>query len=343
MSRTRVALVGLGMAVRPHAESYRDLAERVEVAYAYSPSAARRAAFATQFGFPLAESLEQILDDPSVAAVAVLTPPNTHLALVEACAAAGKHVLLEKPIEISRDRCEALVACCQEAGVTLGMVLQHRFRPSAERLAAVLAAGELGALVSASVSVMNWRPQAYYDAPGRGDRLRDGGGVLLTQGIHTLDLFLSLVGLPEEVFAYACTSAVHDMETEDLVAGALRFPGGALGSLSATTTAYPGSPEVIHLIGERGTALMSGTSLALHPHDGRSELLQAEEGQGGTGADPMAFPNDTHCALIADFLDAIETGGQPRISGVEALKVHRLIDALLISAERGQPVRLEDD
>lgn len=344
MSRPRMALVGLGMAVRPHAQSYLDLAERVELAYAYSPSAERRAAFAADFPFPIAESLEQVLEDESVTAVALLTPPNTHLELVERCAAAGKHVLLEKPLEVSPPRCLALVVACERAGVTLGVVLQHRFRSSGLRLRALLADGALGRLAGASVSIRNWRPQDYYDQPGRGELARDGGGVLLTQGIHTLDLFQSLVGMPEEVFAYATTSAVHEMETEDLVAGSLRFGDGVLGSLEATTAAYPGHPERISLIGEAGCAEIVGTSLEVRWHDGRTETLEAEAGQGGTGggtgADPMAFPNDTHRALIADFLDALEQGRKPAVTGREALKVHRLIEALLQSAETGAAVRL---
>lgn len=338
MSRKRVAIVGLGMAVKPHAESYRDLADRVEVAAAWSPSAARRRAFAETWGFPEAASLEAILDDPAIDAVTVLTPPNTHLELVRRCAAAGKHVLLEKPLEISGERATALVAACRDAGVTLGVVLQHRFRPSGERLREILAGGRLGRIVGASVGIFNWRPQSYYDQPGRGDRDRDGGGVLLTQGIHTLDLFLSLMGMPQEVFAYATTTAVHDMETEDLVAGSLRYADGALASLGATTAAYPGFPERISLICENGTADVVGTSLEVRYHDGTADSLHADAGQGGTGADPMAFPNDYHRALIADFLDAIGSGGVPRVTGEEALEVHRLIDALLESSAQGRPV-----
>lgn len=196
----------------------------------------------------------------------------------------------------------------------LGVVLQHRFRPAGQRLRELLQADAIGRIVSASVSILNWRPQSYYDEPGRGDRNRDGGGVLLTQWIHKLDLFLSLVGMPEQVFAYACTSAVHEMETEDLVAGCLRFPGGALGTVHATTIAYPGSPETIAIIGESGTAQLSGTSLTVDYRDGRRESHKADSSSGGTGADPMAFSHDYHRALIADFLDAVEQGWPPRIS-----------------------------
>src|SRR5207248_1912393 len=119
----------------------------------------------------------------------------------------------------------------------------------------------LGKLVSACASIPNWRPQSYYDQPGRGTRARDGGGVLLTQGIHTLDLFLSLVGTPVEAKSFCTTTPVHGMETEDLACAALRFENGALGTIHATTTAYPGFAERIELIGTRGTALLEGTSL----------------------------------------------------------------------------------
>jgi predicted dehydrogenase len=340
MAKPRVAIVGLGMAVTPHAQSYVDLAERVDVAYAFSPSEERRRAFTEKFGFPLADNLDQILADDSVTFVALLTPPNTHLELVGRCAQAGKHILLEKPLEISPARCTELVETCDAHEVTLGVVLQHRFRPAGQHLRELLEQGSLGRIVSASVSILNWRPQTYYEEPGRGDRDRDGGGVLLTQGIHTLDVYLSLVGMPEQVFAYACTSVVHEMETEDLVAGCLRFADGALGTVHATTTAYPGLPESITIIGEFGTAQLSGTSLSVDYHDGRSEKHEADGSSGGAGADPMAFPNDYHRAVIADFLDALEHRRPPRVSGREALKVHRLIDCLLQSAETGKPVAI---
>jgi UDP-N-acetyl-2-amino-2-deoxyglucuronate dehydrogenase len=323
----RVALVGLGMAVTPHAKSLADLRQRVEAAYAYSLSAARRAKFAGQFPVPLCDRLETILEDRSVGAVLILTPPNSHLELVRRCAAAGKHILLEKPLEISTARAEQLVRSA--AKVKLGVVLQHRFRPAAEKLGEILKAGRLGELVSASAMIPNWRPQSYYDQPGRGTRARDGGGVLLTQGIHTLDLFLSLAGKVSEVKSFTATSGVHRMETEDLAAAALRFENGALGVVHATTAAYPGFPERIELIGTRGTAILEGTALKAQFSDGDSFELKTESGSGGTGADPMAFPHDWHRSLLADFLDAIEHDREPRVNGEEALKVHRFIDALL--------------
>jgi len=320
----RVGIVGLGMAVAPHAKSLIDL--KVEVAHAYSPSAARRTQFGQKFPFPLCDNIESIVKDKTVDAVLILTPPNTHLELVEKFAAAGKHILLEKPLEISLERAERLVKACSK--VKLGIVLQHRFRPGAVKLREHLK--DLGQIVSASAAIPNWRPQSYYDMPGRGTRARDGGGVLLTQGIHTLDLFLSLAGEPSKVTSFVTTTPVHKMETEDLVAAAVQFKNGAIGTVHATTTAYPGFPERIELIGTKGTALLEGPSLRIELADGKKVEVKAEGG--GTGADPMAFPHDWHRSLLEDFFLSIKQNRKPRVSGEEALKVHRFIDRILGSA-----------
>lgn len=324
----RVGIVGLGMAVTPHAKSLLDLKHRVQVAYAFSPSAERRRKFAERFPFPQCDRLETILDDTAVDAVLVLTPPNTHLDIVERCAAAGKHVLLEKPLEVFTAKAEQLVK--KTSLVKLGVVLQYRFRPAAEKLRQQL--NDLGKLVSASAAIPNWRPQTYYDQPGRGTRWRDGGGVLLTQAIHTLDLFLSFVGEPLEVKSFVTTTPIHRMETEDLAVAVVRFNSGAIGTVHATTTAYPGFPERIELIGTRGTAQLEGTSLKIQLQDEKPFEMKTESGAGGTGADPMAFPHDWHRGVLADFLDAIDRNREPRVNGAEALKVHRFIDRILQSA-----------
>jgi len=329
------------MAVTPHAKSLIDLHDRVEVAHAFSPTPARRQAFAARFPFPLCDSLDTALNDKSVGAVAILTPPNTHLDLARRCAAAGKHILLEKPLEITTARAVELVETCRRAGVTLSIVLQHRFRPAGMKLAELIRVGDLGALVGCSTIIRLWRPQSYYDAPGRGVKTRDGGGVLLTQGIHTLDLMLSLAGPIAEVTGYAATTLVHRMETEDLVCAAARFANGAYGTIDATTAAYPGFAERIEMIFRNGTASLAGTALDMRYHDGRVVTVAPDDSAGGTGADPMAFPHDYHRAVWADFLDAVEGNRAPKVTGEEALKVHRLIDALIEAGARGAPVRVE--
>lgn len=329
MAKLRIGLIGLGMAVTPHARGLIDLADQVDVAYAFSPSEERRRNFAAQFPFPACDRLTAILEDPSVDAVLVLTPANTHLDIVRQCAAAGKHILLEKPVEITTARAQALVEVCRAAGVKLGIVLQHRFRPAGMALARHIASGSLGDLVGCSAVIRLWRPQSYYDEPGRGSFARDGGGVLMSQGIHTLDLMLSLAGRVSEVTGHAVTTPVHHMETEDMVCAAMRFENGAHGTVDATTAAYPGFPERIELIGRKATASLVGTRLDIAWHDGRREHVAPDQSSGGTGADPMAFPHDYHRAVMADFIAAIANGHEPRVTGEEALNVHHLIDALV--------------
>jgi predicted dehydrogenase len=337
----RIALIGLGMAVTPHAKSLIDLSDRVQVVAAMSPSAARREGFAARFGFPTTDSLEAILADPSITAVGVLTPPNTHLEIVERLAQSGKHVLLEKPLEITGERALKLVEAGEKAGVTIGVVLQHRFRAASERLAAILAQGGLGAIVSCSTRIPLWRPQSYYDEPGRGSKGRDGGGVLLSQGIHTLDQMLSLAGPIDEVCGYALTSAVHRMETEDLACHAVRYANGAVGIIEATTAAYPGAAAVIDFIGSEATASLTGDTLQVRRHDGTQEKFSGEKpAVGGSGADPMDFPHDHHRAVWRDFLDALDEGHSPRVSAREALKVHRLIDALIEAGASDRKVKV---
>jgi predicted dehydrogenase len=340
VKKTRIAIVGLGMAVTPHARGLLDLADAVEVVHAFSPSETRRRAFGERFPFPLCDSLDTILADDSVEAVAVITPANTHRDIARRCAAAGKHVLMEKPLDITTARAEELVAACRKAGVKLGVVLQHRFRPAGMRLAQLLAAGELGAIVGCSTIIRLWRSQSYYDEPGRGSFARDGGGVLISQGIHTLDLMLSLAGPIAEVAGFATTTTVHRMETEDMVSAAARFANGAIGTIDATTAAYPGFLEEIVLTGEKGTALLRGTELLVQFQDGRRVAIEPDRSAGGTGADPMAFPHDYHRAVMADFVAAIREDREPKVNGEEALRVHRLIDALIETGRTGAPVKV---
>ena len=324
----RCAIIGLGMAVTPHAKSLLDLRDRVEVAAAFSPTAARRDAFAERFGFPVTRDLDGIIEDPSIDYAVLLTPPNARAELVGSLVAAGKHVLMEKPVERTTAAAEAIVATAERAGVTLGIVLQHRFRAVAERLGERLASGALGTLAAATIMVPWWREQSYYDEPGRGTYARDGGGVLISQAIHTLDLALSLTGPAAEVVAVGGTTPIHRMEAEDFVAAGVRFASGAHGALMATTAFYPGAPERIELACSQASAVLGPDGVSIRYHDGREEDFGETQGS-GSGADPMDFPHDAHRALHADFLDALVEGRAPRVTGRDALGVHRFIDALV--------------
>ena len=326
------------MAVVPHANSALDLADRVEVAYAFSPSAARRAKFAEKFPFPQCERLETILEDRSIDAVAVLTPPATHLDLARRCAEAGKHVLLEKPLEITTARAEEMVDVCRRKGVKLGVVLQHRHKPATERLATLLHAGELGIPVGAS-AIIRLAPAGLL----RRARPRHPGARRRRRADPTSNPYprrAAVTGRGCRRRQRLCShDSGHRMECEDLVCATVRWKSGALGVIEATTAAYPGAAERIEPTGTRGTATLAGTALEVRWHDGRTESLAPDGSGGGTGADPMAFPHDYHRSVWRDFLDAVQGGGEPRVNGEEALRVHRLIDSLLASAAARKPVQ----
>lgn len=331
MAKLRMAMIGLGMAAGHHARALLDLADQVECVAAFSPTAARREAFAAEYPIPVVDSLDAIFDDPAVDAVLILTPPSSHFELVERAAAAGKHILLEKPLDISLERAEAIVDAAEKAGVKLGVVLQNRFRPAALALDLLVVTGRLGSLVGASASIRNWRPQSYYDVEGRGTRARDGGGVLLTQAIHTIDLLLSYAGTPQDVSSFVRTTPIHRMETEDLVAASFSFESGAIGTLNATTAAYPGLPDRIELIGTEGTAVLSGDTLEAAFMDGTVAKVGGERSI-GTGADPMAFGHEMHRALIGNFIGSITGEETLRVTGHDALQAHRFIEQLLAAS-----------
>jgi predicted dehydrogenase len=338
---TGIGIIGLGMAATPHLRAIRDLeaAGRVRLVGGWSPSPARRAAFAEAWQAPVFASQDALLAAPGLDLVLVLTPPGAHLAVAEAAARAGKHLLVEKPLEVTHARAEALAALAGRHGVTLGVVFQHRFRPAALRLRQAVAAGELGELLSCSASIRWWRDAAYFAQPGRGTRARDGGGVLLTQAIHTLDLLLHLAGPVTRVAAFARTSPLRAIDTEDIAAAALRFASGAIGAVDATTVAEPGFPERIELAGTGGSAMLVAERLELHVKGRPPEVLDRGL-SGGGGADPMAFDHGPHRAMWMEMLDAMAEGRAPSNAGITGLPVLRLIEAMLESAGSGAFVDL---
>ncbi len=339
-ARFGLGVVGAGMGAKPHALALNALRDRIDVRGVWRRNAAELGSFCAEHDLPAASSYEALLADPAVEAILVITPPNAREDIVAAAAKAGKHVLMEKPVERSTEAAERIVRLCDDAGVKLGVIFQHRFRAASEALAAKVASGELGQLYAANLVVPWWRPQVgYYDKPGRGTFAQDGGGVLITQAIHSLDLMLSLTGPVKAVTALAATTGLHQMETEDFVSGGMEFVNGAVGALMATTANFPGGAESLTLNFEKTSATLTGGNLTLNWMDGRTETIGEASNSGG-GADPMAFPFDWHQAQIEDFIAAVRDDHQPRSTGHTALNVHRLIDALIRSSREGRRVEV---
>ncbi len=323
-----LTIIGLGNALAPHAKAVVDLNDRVRVIHAVARNADQRRIAAEQFGFPTSDNATAAIADPRVDAVLILTPTNSHLDLAEAAFAAGKHVLCEKPLEASVERAERLVASGRRANRRLAVMLQLRFRAASQRLKSLLLANELGEIQAATMTVPWWRPQAYYDEPGRGVKARDGGGVLMIQAIHTLDLFRWFVGIESVHAAITRTTSLHRMETEDYATALVRLGNGAPGTIIATVAAFPGGPEQIMVIGSKGTARMDGSNLRVSFLNGTEDVVQ-DTGGSGSGSGFMAFSHEPHKAVIGDFLDAIEQGRDPLITGEEALATQRVIDYII--------------
>ncbi len=326
-----IAVIGAGMASAPH---LRALAEIDDATLRWIVTGnAKRAAAASALapGARVSASLDEALADPDVDVALILTPPDTHLETISAAAAAGKAVIVEKPLDITVARARQAVEVCAKAAVPLAVVHQHRFRAIVPKLKAILDDGRIGRLHSIEVRVPWWRAQAYYDEPGRGSYARDGGGVLITQAIHVLDLALYLCGPIAAVSARAMTSPGHDMEAEDLAVAVTEWECGAIGTILASTAHRPGFNDTILISGRDGTALLEGEDLTLWEGQGSAKKL-GTHAAAAPPAHPMDFSHDDHRRLLAATLAAIGQGAAPPVSGLEACRVLELIGAVTESA-----------
>lgn len=335
-----LALIGLGMVAGTHAKAVSAIGPPVRLAGVMSRDPERAHEFLSHQGLgddhsiKIFSTVDEVASDPDIDVVLVCTPPNARVKIVRTLASAGKHILIEKPIERNVEAAREIVEICEAKSVYLGVFLQHRMRASTQHARRVLASAALGEIALVEITVPWWREQSYYDEPGRGTYARDGGGVLISQAIHTLDLALDLIGPVMTVQAMARTTRLHNMESEDFVSAGLEFGCGAVGSLFASTASYPGGNEAIVVHGTKGSAKLTSGRLELNFRDGTRENYGEEVGTGG-GADPMAFTHEWHQAVVEDFVSAIRDESQPAISGREALRVQVLIETLIQSSDQG--------
>ncbi|SVB95370.1 uncharacterized protein METZ01_LOCUS248224, partial [marine metagenome] len=231
------------MAAKPHAQALNDLKKIIDIKGVFSRNSEKCQIFANKYEMPSTDNIDDLVNDSNLDMVIIITPPNQRLELIEKFSSVGKHILMEKPIERTTKEAEKIVNICKKNNVKLGIVFQHRFRESSQKLKKIIESNSLGSIFSVQVNIPWWRNQSYYDELGRGTYERDGGGVLISQAIHTLDLMLSLVGPVNEVQAISQTTNFHKMESEDFVAGGMKFNNGAIGSFFASTSCYPGYAE----------------------------------------------------------------------------------------------------
>jgi UDP-N-acetyl-2-amino-2-deoxyglucuronate dehydrogenase len=303
------------------------------------------AAFAQEHGLAFAsDSLQELLRQPGLDAVCITTPSALHLEPALAAIRAGKHVMIEKPIDATLAGTDRILAEAAQAGVRVGSIFQARFGDAARQVKAAIDAGRFGRLVLASCYV-KWHRAADYYTGWKGRLAEDGGGAVMNQAIHGVDLLQWFAGMPVEVFAWT-TRRVHTrIESEDTAVAALKFASGAFGTIEATTAAWPGFSRRIEICGETGSAVMEDDDITrwelreTRPEDERIRATRESSSMGSGAAAPMAIGFEGHLRQIQDFIDGIRERRPFFVEGHEARKAVALVRAIYESAASGRPVR----
>lgn len=336
----RFGIIGLGNIAPVHAAAIQGTpgAELVAVA---TRNPERGQAFTAKHGGTWYADYRELLAQADVDAVSICTPHDLHLPMTIDAAAAGKHILCEKPMARTAAECDAMIAACERAGVTLGVIFQSRFERLSLELKAALDANRLGRLLWVSANTVWYRSDEYYrSASWRGTSAHEGGGVLINQAIHGIDLLQWLAGLPQRVTAQTRTLN-HSIEVEDGAIALLEYGDGRLGLVQATTVAFPGLPERLEFYGARGSAIYHKGEgrLEWHLAEPREDRVDQSPVSSGASA-PMDITAAGHTSQFQDFARAIRDQRLPRVDGREGKKSIMLVDAIYRSAATGAPVDL---
>jgi UDP-N-acetyl-2-amino-2-deoxyglucuronate dehydrogenase len=337
-------VVGSGLIADFHARAIGDL-DNAKFAGCCDKIPERAAALAEKYDARAFETYEDMVASDDVDVVTIATPSGFHLEPAVAAAEAGKHVLCEKPLEITLERIDAMVAAHKKAGTRLGGIFPYRFNDSQKILREAINSGRLGTISFAGIYVPWWRTDEYYKDSWHGTWKLDGGGALMNQSIHMIDMLCDVMAPIESVQAY--TGAIgHDIETEDTAVAAVKYTNGALGVIYGTTASWPGQFRRFEIMGTKGTVIQVENSFAVwqfadeKPQD---EEIRAKFGgiSGGGGvSDPAAITHDNHTRNFEAFLKALETGEDFWIDGAEARKAVEVILAIYKSAKEQKPVKL---
>ena len=317
------AILGAGMVAEYHLNALQecaDLGARLVGVGHYNP--ARYDEISERFGAP-ASSYDELLADPAVDAVCVCTPSGQHAQQAIAAASSGKHVLVEKPMAISLADADAMIAACRENGVQLGVCLQRRAEPLFRRVHDAIHGGDLGEITLGVVTMPYFRDEPYYaQAEWRGTWAMDGGGVLMNQGIHIIDLLLWFLGDPVEVHAFA-DSRHRSVEIEDTAGAVLRFANGSVATITATVATEPGFPHRLEVYGTNGGIQIEGESVLRWGLADESKAtvepwpVATEQVDPGMAGDPRGISTSGHIAILKDFIAGIRRGEDPVIDGAE--------------------------
>jgi len=340
-------IIGTGMISSFHARALADVRGANLVA-CYNRTAEKAHSFAKEQDCTAYDSLDAMLADPQVNAVTIATASGAHLDPAVAAARAGKHVIIEKPLEITLKRCDQIIKACESNGVKLSTIFPSRFHDSSATMKKAVESGRFGRMTLGDAYVKWYRSQEYYDSGAwRGTWELDGGGALMNQAIHTVDLLIWLMGPVAEISAHTATLAHERIEVEDVATATLRFESGALGVIEASTAVYPGYLKRIELHGTTGSAILEEEDIKSWDFAKKSKsddkvlkAMQAKKSTGGGAADPAAIGHHGHSRQFQDFVKAIQSDRTPSIDGHEGRRSVEVILAVYQAAMSGKAVKL---
>ncbi|MFN4259206.1 MAG: Gfo/Idh/MocA family protein [Gemmataceae bacterium] len=343
------AIVGCGLIARFHAKALAEVPNTKLVALV-SRKVENAQKMADELGIQcdLYTDLGQVLVRKDVHMVIITTPSGAHMEPAVAAAEAGKHVVVEKPLEITLERCDRIIEACAKNRVQLCTIFPSRFGDANMELKKAVAAKRFGRLTLGETTCKWWRSQAYYDEGGwKGTKALDGGGALMNQAIHNIDLLLWMMGPATHITGFTATLAHERIEVEDTAVACLRFANGALGVIQATTSVHPGLPKTIAVHGDRGTVVIEQEDVLrwdFEPATAEDQAIQQrfaqKVGASGGSSNPAAISHVGHARQLADFVRAIESNGQPLVDGREGRRAVEVILAIYQSAASGRVVEL---
>jgi len=344
MKTWNFGVVGAGLIADFHARALGDIPSAKFVACC-DTNLPRAEALAKKYGGRAYGSYEDMRKNAAIDIVTIATPSGLHMEPTVAAAKAGKHVICEKPVEITLERIDAMIEAHAKAGTRLGGIFPYRFNDMMVPLREAIQSGRFGTITCASVYVPWWRTDAYYEGSWHGTVKLDGGGARMNQSIHMVDMLCDLMPPVESVQAYTATLG-HKIETEDTAVAAVKYAGGALGLIYGTTASYPGQFRRFEITGTKGTVINVENSITVwqfadeRPEDAEVRRRSMRIEGGGGVADPAAITHENHTRNFKAFLDALEKGERFWIDGAEARKAVEVILAIYRSAREGRLVKL---
>jgi UDP-N-acetyl-2-amino-2-deoxyglucuronate dehydrogenase len=335
----RIGIVGTGAIAHLHARAYRNIGYKVTACTDINADAAER--FSAQHDVPVEATAASLAARADVDVVDICTLPGVRIEIVRLAAEHRKAIQVQKPIATTVDVAQAMVDAARQAGVVLGIVSQHRFDESSQFLHRAIAAGRLGRLLQCDAYVKWYRSAEYYSRPVKGSWTGEGGGALINQAIHQVDLLHWFAGDVASVQATWQLGALHKIESEDVVSAIVRYANGATGVIQASTAFWPGASERLELHGTKGTAIITGdrlTTWSVQNDAGDVPPLSSDVASGAS--DPMAISLEPFERQFLDFGHAVRTGTKPLVSGEEGLASLRIVDAIYRACRSGETTKL---